>query len=246
MMMSSVRRILSQKSFFRKVSLVMRVSIWLMFILALGVSGCGKGSTATGESAATKSGNGSAAVSSAGKSEKTAGGFKPFIVYQDKGSRENHFVASGFMPDGKCLTFDDAWMEECHGGKTCIKIVYDTECSQQGQKWAGIYWLNPANNWGKRKGGFNLEGAQMISFWAKGAKGGERIEEFKIGGISGDYPDTDMAVIGPVILTDQWRQYTIDLRGKDLSYVSGGFSWSTNVDVNPNGCTFYLDNIQYE
>ena len=150
------------------------------------------------------------------------------------------------MPDGKCLAFDDMIQEKCYEGKTCIKVVYDVACSKQGQKWAGIFWLNPANNWGNRKGGFNLNGAEKLTFWAHGEKGGERIEEFKVGGITGDYPDTDMASIGPVILTPEWRQYSIDLRGKDLSYISGGFSWATNVDVNPNGCTFYLDNIQYE
>ena len=172
--------------------------------------------------------------------------FQPFLVYQDKGSRGNHFVPSGFMPNGKCINFNDAWQENCYVGKTCIRVEYDVACSKDDQKWAGIYWLNPANNWGNRKGGFNLDGARELSFWAKGEKGGERIEEFKMGGITGDFPDSDMAIIGPVILTNEWRKYTIDLRGRDLSYVSGGFSWSTNVDVNPDTCMFYLDNIQYQ
>lgn len=172
--------------------------------------------------------------------------FKPFIVYQDKGSRENHFVPSGFMPDGKCVTLDDKWTQDCYEGKTCMRVVYDIECSQANQKWAGIYWLNPANNWGSRKGGFNLEGASELTFWAKGEEGGERIEEFVLGGLKGDYPDSDTAIIGPVILSDKWRKYTIDLRGKDLSYISGGFAWTTNTDVNPEKCIFYLDNIRYE
>lgn len=172
--------------------------------------------------------------------------FTPLTIYQDKGSRDNHYVPSGFMPNGNCLKFNDAWQENCQEGKTCIKVEYDVACSKQDQQWAGIYWLNPANNWGAQKGGFNVTGAQKLSFWAKGEKGGERIEEFKMGGITGDYPDSDAAVIGPIILKDEWRQYTIDLRGKDLSYVSGGFTWSTNVDVNPESCVFYLDDIKYE
>ncbi len=173
-------------------------------------------------------------------------GFVPFMVYGDKGSRENHYIPSGFMPDGKCLTFEDTWQESCHAGNTCIRIEYDIGCSQQGAKWAGIYWLNPANNWGGQKGGFDLTGASKLTFWAKGENGEERIEEFKIGGIMGEYPDSDTAVIGPVILTNEWQQYTIDLRGKDLSYLSGGFAWSTNIDFNPDKCVFYLDEIQYE
>lgn len=172
--------------------------------------------------------------------------FKPFSIYTDKGSRLNHYVPSGFMPDGKCIKFNDALLEGCHDGKTCIKIEYDVECSKENLKWAGIYWLNPPNNWGNQKGGFDLTGATRLSFWAKGEKGGERIEEFKVGGITGEFPDTDTAVIGPVILTSEWKEYSIDLRGKDLTYISGGFTWSTNVDVNPESCTFYLDDIQYE
>ncbi len=178
--------------------------------------------------------------------ETSTQNFKPFFIYKDRGASVNHFVPSGFMPNGKCLKFDDNWKDNCYEGSSCIKVFFDVACALNDQKWSGVYWLNPANNWGKQKGGFNLQGAQKLTFWAKGEKGGERIEEFKIGGISGDYPDTDSAVIGPVILTNQWRQYTIDLRGKDLSYMSGGFSWSTSVDANPENCIFYLDNIQYQ
>ena len=179
-------------------------------------------------------------------SGEEASSFNTFIVYHNKGTRDNHFVPSGFMPNGKCLSFQDAWQEGCYEGSSCMKIVYDVACSLEDQQWVGIYWLNPANNWGTKKGGFDLRGANKLTFWAKGAKGGERVEEFIMGGVTGDYPDTDSAMIGPVILTNEWKQYTIDLRGKDLSYISGGFAWTTNVKVNPDGCTFFLDNIQYE
>jgi len=172
--------------------------------------------------------------------------FNLFYVFADKGSRVNHFIPSGFMPTGECIVFNDRFTELCHKGSTCIKINYDVECSRKGQRWAGVYWLNPANNWGSRKGGFNLNGASKLTFWAKGDLGGEQIQEFTIGGISGDYPDSDKIVIGPVILSNQWKQYTMDLRGKDLSYISGGFSWSTSEEVNPESCTFYLDEIRFE
>jgi hypothetical protein len=94
--------------------------------------------------------------------------------------------------------------------------------------------------------GFDLSKATKLTFWARGAKGGERIEEFKVGGIMGEYSDSDSTSISPVILTPEWTQYTIDLKGKDLSYIIGGFCWATNVDVNPTGATFYLDEIKYE
>ena len=130
-------------------------------------------------------------------------------------------------------------------GDTCVKIIYNGK-GAQGARWAGMYWQNPANNWGTTDGGFDLSTATKATFWARGENGGERIEEFKLGGIMGEYSDSDIASIGPVILTKDWQQYTIDLKGKDLSYISGGFCWATNVDVNPEGCTFYLDEIKYE
>jgi len=126
-----------------------------------------------------------------------------------------------------------------------IKVTYRPNVSQ-GARWAGMYWQNPPNNWGEKKGGFDLTGAKKLTFWARGENGGERIEEVKMGGINGTYPDSDIASAGPIILTRDWQQYSIDLLGKDLSYISGGFVWATNLDVNPNGCTFYLDDIRYE
>jgi hypothetical protein len=175
------------------------------------------------------------------------GPFTPFYVYQDKASK-NRYIPSGYMPDGQCLTLDDGWQYDVKEGKSCIRVIYDIACSKEGRKWAGVFWQNPADNWGDRKGGYNLAGATKLVFWAKGEMGGERIEEFRIGGLGQGrlYPDSDTASIGPVILTNQWKEYVIDLRGKDLSYISGGFAWSASVDGNPHHCTFYLDDIHYE
>ncbi len=173
-------------------------------------------------------------------------GFVPFYVYKDRGSQENHYIPSGFMGDWKCVVFKDQWQEDCRSEGTCIKIDYDLQCSRKKQKWAGVYWLNPANNWGNRKGGYNLIGAEKLVFWAKGEEGGEQIQEFKMGGIGANYPDSDTAVIGPIILSSVWKEYSIDLQGKDLSYISGGFSWSTSEDVNGDSCVFYLDDIHFE
>jgi len=169
----------------------------------------------------------------------------PFYVYADSRSVNNHFIPSGWMGDYGDIKYDGVCKEDPYLGDACIKIVY-TGQGTQGARWAGIYWQNPANNWGTIDGGFDLSKATKLTFWAKGAKGAERIEEFKLGGIMGEYSDSDSASIGPVILNKEWTQYTIDLKGKDMSYVIGGFCWATNVDVNPEGATFYLDEIKFE
>ncbi|MBL7085115.1 MAG: hypothetical protein ISS43_03280 [Candidatus Omnitrophica bacterium] len=170
----------------------------------------------------------------------------PFDVYTERSSISNHFIASGWMGDTGDLKIDDDWTADPHSGTTCIRITYSGKVSQ-GLRWAGVFWQQPENNWGQiGDAGFDLSGAKQLTFLARGETGSERIEEFKMGGISGDYPDSDVAGIGPVVLTPEWKQYTIDLGGKDLSYVIGGFCFATNVDVNPQGCVFYLDDIRYE
>ena len=171
--------------------------------------------------------------------------FKPFAVYTDGNSPDNHYIPSGWMGDWGDMKIDDKHMDNPRSGTTSFQIVYNGKAAQ-GARWAGIYWQNPPNNWGTRPGGYDLTGAKKLTFWARGDKGGERIEEFKIGGITGEYADSDVAGIGPVVLTPEWQQFTIDLEGKDLSSISGGFCWATNIDVNPEGCTFYLDDIKYE
>jgi hypothetical protein len=173
----------------------------------------------------------------------------PFYVYADAGSLDNHFIPSGWMPNaatGKDIKLDQNWKNMPFSGDSSIRIEYK---DVSGNKWAGIYWQNPANNWGTvPKKGYNLQGATKLTFWARGDKGGEIINEFKVGGITnGDYPDSDSASIVSVQLTNEWKKYEIDLRGKDLSYIIGGFCWATNLEVNdPNGIVFYIDDIKYE
>lgn len=169
----------------------------------------------------------------------------PFYVYADRGSVNNHFIPSGWMGDYGDIKYDNGSKEDPYLGDTCVKIIYSGKATQ-GARWAGIYWQNPANNWGTVDAGFDLSRATKLTFWARGAKGAERIEEFKVGGIMGEFSDSDTAAIGPVILNNTWTQYSIDLSGKDMSYIIGGFVWATNIDVNPEGATFYLDEIKFE
>jgi len=115
-----------------------------------------------------------------------------------------------------------------------------------GNRWAGIYWLYPENNWGNLPDGVDLTGHSRLTFWARGQKGGEWAE-FKVGGVTGQYPDSLSArSTDEIQLSSEWQQYSIDLSGADLSHVIGGFCWVTNADLNPTGCTIYLDDIFYE
>lgn len=169
---------------------------------------------------------------------------KEFIVYTDRFNINNHYIPSGWMGDYGDISVDDGCKLDPHSGKTCIKVTY-TGKGSQGAGWVGVYWQNPANNWGSQMGGFDLTGYKKLEFWAKGDKGGEVISEFKVGGITGTYPDSDSTSIGPVTLAKDWKKYEIDLKGLDLSYISGGFELSGSLNDNPDGFVIYLDDIKY-
>ncbi|MDA7857872.1 hypothetical protein N9A72_00060 [bacterium] len=177
------------------------------------------------------------------KTTTLTGLFKPFNVYTDRMARGNHYIPSGWMGDYGAIKMNEAYKTNPHSGKTCIKFTY-TGKSPQGAGWTGVYWQNPANNWGKIKGGYDLTGARELSFWARGATGGE-IVEFKMGGITGEYSDSDSATTGPITLTRHWKNYKISLKGMDLHYISGGFVWVTSMMNAPQGMVFCLDDIIY-
>lgn len=168
-----------------------------------------------------------------------------FYVYTDKGSPLNHFIPSGWMGDYGDLKLDDANKDKPQSGKTCIKWTYSAQAAQ-GANWSGVFWQHPANNWGDKAGGFDLSSYKRLTFWARGAQGGEHIAEFKVGGITGEFGDSDAQSIGPIDLTKDWKKYTIDLTDKNLTHIVGAFAWSASKDDNQNGFTIYLDEIRFE
>ena len=169
----------------------------------------------------------------------------PFYVYHGFHARENHYAPSGWMGDYGDIRFDDHFKPDPKSDKTVIKLTYSAKLNQK-QGWAGIYWQNPPNNWGSRAGGFNLNGAKKVVFMARGEQGGETIDQFKVGGINGNYADSGSAAIGPITLGKEWKRYEINLDNQELSSITGGFCWVTNHDENPDGAVFYLDEIRYE
>lgn len=173
-----------------------------------------------------------------------------FYVYRDFASEENHFVPSGWMGDLSAISIDDNWTSDCYSEPSCIRLGFQ---GSQGN-WAGIYWQNPENNWGQvPDAGFDLSGCATLTFRARGATGNEKVDFFS-GGIGIDqktntanmpYPDSTPAIIGRFTLTNTWRHYSLDLVGHDLSYMIGGFGWATASDDNPQGATFFIDEMKY-
>lgn len=210
---------------------------------------------------------GSLVVVAADKKKPAAGAKAPaaedsFYVYADRGSRLNHYVPSGWMGDYGDLKMNQGWAKNAPaGGKddkkassapagnedTCIQLKYTAE-RKQGAGWAGIYWQHPANNWGDKRGGFDMSPYSKLTFMAKGENGGEVIDKFFMGGITGqtEEGDSDEASLSPVTLTKEWKKYEIPLKGLDMSHIIGGFGVAANADANPSGFTIYVDDVRYE
>lgn len=171
---------------------------------------------------------------------------KVFYVYQDKGSKLNHYIPSNWMGNYGSMKFDDAYKTDCVDGLTCVKIAYLMN-NAQSAGWAGIYWAHVANNWGEKSGGYDLTGYKRLTFYAKADQDNVTINEFKMGGIAGEHGDSDSQSIGPIVLTKDWKKYTIELADKNLSHIIGGFCFATANDVVPeNGFNLFLDEIRYE
>ncbi len=201
------------------------------------------------------------------KAKKTPVGGDVFFVFHERGSRLNHYAPSGWMGDYSDLHINMGWIKDVakpKGAKAAAKkaAVADVDADKdetsmqfkytaerkQGAGWAGVYWQHPANNWGDKRGGYDLSGYTKLVFWAKGEKGGEVVDKFFIGGITGqtEEGDTDEASISPVQLTKDWKEYSIPLTGLDLSHIIGGFGFAINADSNPNGATLFLDEVRFE
>jgi hypothetical protein len=162
----------------------------------------------------------------------------PFsVIAQD--NKGNHWVPSGYMGSGSPLKLDDKCSVKPHAGKVCTKVDYPA-----GEKWAGVFFQDPPNDWKDEKlGGFNLTGAKKFVVWARGEKGGERVT-FGYGNdkSEGKYTNTSKGET-KVELTTDWKAYEIDLAGKDLTLVKNGFFISAESG---DAMTFYVSEVHFE
>lgn len=187
-----------------------------------------------------------------------------FDVYTDAGAAGNHFFHYAKIADDfNAVDLQLCSTEKVHTGLTAIKSTFQ---NTTGQNWGGWYALNgvltgqdtsPRANFGETpNAGVDLRGATQVSFWSIGAHGGEKVEFF-IAGVGRDpdngsrvmpFPDSSPRVPGPgttFTLSTTWTRYTIDLTGKDLSYVLGGFAWICTSKANPGGAEFWIDDVQF-
>ncbi|MDQ2732129.1 MAG: hypothetical protein M3Y56_10755 [Armatimonadota bacterium] len=164
----------------------------------------------------------------------------PAVVYDEAGHEGRPWTPSGYMGNTAAIKMDDASTDHPHSGKTCLKVQYTAA-----DNWGGVVWQDPANDWGTKQGGYSLAGAKRLSFWARGEKGGE-VVSFSYGLLDAKakFHDSDRGALNDVKLTPAWKQYTIDVDGKDLTRIKTGFVWTTAATGAP--VTFFLDDIQWD
>ena len=185
-------------------------------------------------------------------------------VYKDFGDTENHFTQKAKMAgidERLVLDMDENWRDGPHSGRSCIRCQQVTVPGD----WGGWLFLNgylpagetaPRLNDGALDGqGLDLSGATSLSFWARGARGGEKVEFFTCGfGYDGEWgvkiaPYADSAgkrSLGTVTLTADWREYTMDLSDADMSYIVCGFGYVLSGETSGAADNvFFLDDIRF-
>lgn len=148
------------------------------------------------------------------------------------------YVPSGWMGNHAAISMEAGCTDHPNTGRTCLKFAYNDSGN-----WGGVAWQHPANDWGDMPGGYDLSGAECLSFWARGQEGGEKVK-FGFGtlGVDKKYHDSAKGEI-EVPLTKEWKQYQLDLSEKELYRIKTGFLWSVSGQGKP--VMFYLDDILY-
>ena len=172
-------------------------------------------------------------------------GKQKIAIYTEETGYQNHYIPSGWMGDHSDLKVNTKSQELPHSGNFCMKWEYSAKATKN-EGWAGVFWQNPAQNWGTRDAGLNLSKVKKIKLWVRGQKGGEIIEKFQVGGIEGQFKDSDMIFAGPYLLTTEWQEISIDLRQADLHSIIGGFCFVLTARDNPEGAVFFLDDVVFE
>ncbi len=160
----------------------------------------------------------------------------PYAVYRDGAPQK--WYPSGYMGHARALKVNEKCRENPRSGATCMRVDYLDHYG-----WAGIFWQDPPNDWGDRPGGANLSKATTLVFWARGEKGGEKVDFFMGRLEKGRYHDTAQAKLDGILLKKEWTRYRIPLDGLDLSTIKTGFGFSFANEGEP--FTFYLDDIEY-
>jgi hypothetical protein len=172
-------------------------------------------------------------------------------VYAGDLDIRNRYIPSAYIGDFADLTVTNNDRSNPPVGTTNIRIDYTPRGPM---RFAGFFWTCPADNFGHvANAGFNLSGARRVRFFARASNANAQAE-FKVGGLGrgtnpAPFPDSfDVTPTNPAVISlgTDWRELTIDLTGKNTSFVISGFFFVTSITQNPNGVSIFLANIVWE
>jgi glycosyl hydrolase family 2 len=149
------------------------------------------------------------------------------------------YTASGWMGEISSIAMESRSGGHRRGETGSLEVAFkDTH------GWGGVVWQDPPNDWGTRPGGYDLSRATRLVFWARGARGGERVTfGYGLIGIDKRFHDSASDRL-EITLGREWQRYVIDLAGRDLSCIKSGFLWTLQAQSQP--LTFFLDDVRYE
>jgi hypothetical protein len=160
---------------------------------------------------------------------------------------ESEFSPTGWMGDGikgqTWVQFEKASQDHPHSGPTCQKWTY----TKGDAGWAAVAWQFPANNWGTQPGkNLSNRGFTKVTWYARGAEGGEEVEFFAGGNTAPEkpYQSSFAKVSKSTALSRDWQKFSLDISGLDLSSVVCAFGWAVVAAEHPT--TFFVDDVQYE
>lgn len=176
-----------------------------------------------------------------GKDDKLIPGAKtilPFYVYKD--GKEQPYTPSAYMGDLQFMRVDAEYQEVLKSGRAALRISYGN-----GAGWWGLGFVDPANDWGDRAGGYDLRGAKLFSFWAKASSpdvdvtiGYGLIDNNKA------YYDTDKRS-KKITLSTEWKKYDIKIPASaDLRCVKSGLVLYGGAIGKPY--SVYVDEVRFE
>ncbi len=171
-------------------------------------------------------------------------GHRSMTIYSGSGTPA--YYPGGLVGDIKDISIDGEFRAASHSGHSSLRIGYRPAPSG-GQGWAGVYLLYPDHNWGQLPGR-NLAGATHLTFWV--CADHETRAEFFVGGIAQpDAPHVDSLAktsTGMIAVGPTWQRHEIDLTGRDLSSVIGGFAVVTSRAQGLESRSLYVDDVELD
>jgi hypothetical protein len=163
------------------------------------------------------------------------------VVYNEVPLNYNWAIYEGHE-GGQSLNVDTAFGGPTQNGDYCAKVVYDRNIESE----ASLYITATGDNKRGPNIGLNLAGAKQLVFYARGEDGNEKVtfgygfEPNNIGFADSSYPRKM-----EVLLKNYWQRYEYNIEDKNLSHINALFMFNVEKQYNPQGATFYIDNITY-